>query len=119
MISNPRAFNAKLGHSLDMGVFTITPSFGTLAGTTARLRVGQVGSAARVELSSSADPSPSVFTWDASAGKLTVLLHQDHIDDAGLGQWGFQIDVIRADGTVLLGGPNGTVFIEPQIEAAP
>lgn len=107
-------FIARLGHSIDLGVFTITPSEGDLVGTTARLRIGRRGETHLVELLSQSPPVLGTFTWNDTTGDLAIDLHQSHVDAAGVGLWTYQADVIRANGTVLE-GPSGKFEVRPQV----
>lgn len=112
-----KIFEGRIGATLDMGIFVIT-SQSSLVNTNARLRIGTPDNPAMLEISTNGGASPSIIVWDVPTGQCAVKVHQDHLAEVGVGEdWQFQLDIIRGDGVVLYGCPEGIVRIRPQINA--
>lgn len=92
----------KRGASLDLGTRAVT---GALTGTHARVRIGAVDVAARLELLSTGTLDGGFFEWVVASGgasaTLRLDLHQDQLALVGPGEWRIELDAIRDTGEVL------------------
>src|SRR5687767_6753271 len=99
--TNPRLddFEVPQGHALDMGVFTTEPTSGSLADSTAELKVGPGDETALVTLTSGVAPAaPSVFAWDANARTLAIKLSAVTLAPLPRGRHAYQLTIITSTG---------------------
>jgi hypothetical protein len=112
-MSDPN-FSVRAGHSLDCGSWVITPSAGSLVGSTARMRIGRRGEPALVTLTSTSPPSVGAFVWNDSTGVLAVDLHQDTLAAIPRGSYVYEITIVKSSG-VALAGPSGALVVSETI----
>jgi hypothetical protein len=114
-ITNPRLddFEVPLGHALDMGVFTMTPSSGDLVGSTAEMRIGEGGEQALVSLTSATPPAtPSQFAWDENARTLAIKLNAPVLAPLPADRHSYQLTIVTSAGLRLPGG-HGAIRVTP------
>lgn len=108
------------GHSLDMGVITVTPSIESadLTGSTAILRIGKIGQAALITLDSATPPEEGVFQWDDAGGTLTVDLPASTFEALAIGLYWYQVTITTVDGDPLPPPLQGQIRLADVVRAA-